>query len=679
MADIFISYARSDREKIEKLASTLEAQGWSVWWDRQIVGGAEFSEEIEKELNAAHTVIVAWSKAATTSPWVKDEASAARDQGKLVPIQLDDGAVPMGFRQYQGVDFQGWNGDAASPAYEELARAINARQTASAAQPIKEPEAPTESKAKTSAVFIAVGLALMAATFLFMSNRQSSNNTEPRTAKDTTSISETTQQAVMQSIAVLPFADMSVAGDQEYFCDGIAEEIMTALNRIDGLRVAGRTSAFSFKGKNEDLPTIGTALRVDHILEGSIRKQNNRVRVSAQLVRAEDGTTLWSESFDRNLEDIFAIQEEIADSVASELELRLAGGEPLMKFGTDDEEAYRLYLQGRKLLSLRTGDNIPNAIKYFEEAVQRDPNFARSVSALGAAYVLLTDYSQSDNENEIIEKGEAFADQAIEMDPTLVEPYAVRSVAGQLQRDFAKAGEWSKRAFEIDPDDFDTNFWTLNLLLSVGRISEAASISKHIIDIDPVSALAHLGRAQTYLYSGDYENARTLAERGRDLGHPGAYFILPLIAEHDGETERAAELRAKPYLDGILETHLDADAINILAQGIHGNETQRQTALSFIDDYINSGQSMDEILIYLTLLRAGDASRAFELIDKHTVQHELLFLWEIWMPASREARLDPGFQGFARRARMTEYWKKFGWPDRCRPLPEAGDDAFQCD
>jgi TolB-like protein len=376
LADIFISYARQDRDRIAQLGAVLEQAGWTAWWDRHMDGGAAFARAIEAELESARVVIVAWSKAALQSDWVKDEASAARDQGKLLPVSLDGAMAPLGFRQYHVLDLSAWNGEPSAPAVTDLLRSLEARLRGTTSQappaamtPATGPAtAPSRSGVKPRTMVLA-GIALVAllgvAAFLLRGDGM------PATAVQA-------QAADGKSIAVLPFADFSAARDQQWFADGLAEEILNALTRVPDLQVSARTSSFRYKDSTLDIPQIAAELGVAHVLEGSIRSTPQRIRVTAQLIRAADGFHLWSQTYDRDPADMIEIQEDIARSIAMALQTTMdpQALADMAKVGTRSVEAYQAYIRGVAIRGKSGDDVVRESYEYFEAARKLDPGFA---------------------------------------------------------------------------------------------------------------------------------------------------------------------------------------------------------------------------------------------------------------------------------------------------------------
>ena len=298
MARVFLSYAREDIEAARRLAGILADAGQTVWWDRHVHGGANFSNEIERELKDADAVIVLWSPAAIASAWVQDEAAEGRDTGRLVPAVLNGVKPPLGFRQLQCIDLSPWDKDGRSGPIDDLLAAIAKMAGAQA------PDSAPEGNAQSAPI----------------------------------------------SICVLPFVNLSDDSEQEYFSDGITEDIITDLSKISALEVVARNTAFTFKGKVIDVKEVARTMDVSHVLEGSVRKAGSRLRISAQLIAGDTGRHLWAERYDRDLTDIFAIQDEISHAIAKALELKLLPEEKkaIEHRGTSNAEAYRFYLMARQ-------------------------------------------------------------------------------------------------------------------------------------------------------------------------------------------------------------------------------------------------------------------------------------------------------------------------------------------
>ncbi len=339
-----------------------------------------------------------------------------------------------------------------------------------------------------SALLVAVGVGIGAGWFLRPA-------TEP--SRESTAVASTDPLAVVetpltspesQSIAVLAFADLSPDGDQEYFGDGIAEEILNALVRVPGLRVAGRTSSFYFKGRNEDLRSIGATLGVAHILEGSVRKQGERLRITAQLIRSDDGFHLWSATYDGTDADIFALQERIAREVTRELQVALGTGEDqrLVNTGTENPDAYALYLRATDIFNRRKAERYEEAIAAAQQALRLDPGYARAHSRLATLYFLWSVVAVPERYEALRTEAARQARSAMELDPSLAEPHAVLAMLLWADRRYADSADAMQRALEIDPNDLTALFWRASNHCLVGAIELCERELDHVLMLDPL-------------------------------------------------------------------------------------------------------------------------------------------------------------------------------------------------
>jgi adenylate cyclase len=332
------------------------------------------------------------------------------------------------------------------------------------------------------------------------------------------------------SIAVLPFVDLSPDKDQEYFSDGLTEELLNVLAKVRGLRVPARTSSFAFKGQNTDIGEIGERLHVETVLEGSVRTWESRVLITAQLIAVEDGYHLWSETYKRDLKDIFAVQEEIARSIVRTLRGELLGEAeaPQVREATADPEAYRLYLKGWHFASRFSADDYRRAIPLFEEAARRDPGFARAHASLSNVWGMLG-YLGAEPPAEALERARALAGRALELDPLLDEAYVARGRAALFSRDFEAAERDLRRALELSPA-FARAHIALGMLLSyLCRPEEAVAAIRQAAELDPLWAGALNNLASVYSSLGRNEEALACYEQALELS-PGSSPIAGNIA-----------------------------------------------------------------------------------------------------------------------------------------------------
>jgi len=319
-----------------------------------------------------------------------------------------------------------------------------------------------------------------------------------------------------KSIAVLAFENMSGDPDQEYFSDGISEELLNVLAKLPGLRVAARTSSFQFKGQHQDIASIAGALNVAHILEGSVRKSGNKLRVTAQLIKADDGFHLWSETYDRELDDIFAVQDEIAAAIGDALKVKLAlvagaAVQPTV-IKAANTAAYDAYLRGRELINRRGRENMEAAALHLERALRLDENFAPAHAQLAIATMLLTSYVISDRE-EAWQKVIPHLDRAQELEPDLAEAHAGRALLAQYANDPESSVEHARKALAANPNYIDAMRSLSAGLENLGREEEADAVQKQILVTDPLSIVGRLDYIQELLSRGRIEEAHELADQ----------------------------------------------------------------------------------------------------------------------------------------------------------------------
>lgn len=304
------------------------------------------------------------------------------------------------------------------------------------------------------------------------------------------------------SIAVLPFAHLSSDPDDEYFCDGLAEELINALARVGELKVVARTSAFSFKGKNVDAAQIGSILKVQHIVEGSVRKSGERMRITVQLINAADGYHIWSDKYDTEIHDIFDVQDEITRSVVSALKTKLLGESQEspdemaavveeLKQHASSVEAYQLYLRGKFFFNKFTTGDFYRALGCYDDALEIDPNYAPAHAALAETHVFLTEFGPV-KPLDGMPKALAAAERAISLDPMLPEAHTVLGVVlGEFEYDFAGAEKAFIRAIELSPNDVMTHEYYAGLLCQLGRFEDARKHFRRALNLDPLSPVAN--------------------------------------------------------------------------------------------------------------------------------------------------------------------------------------------
>ncbi|HEY4649451.1 MAG TPA: protein kinase [Gemmatimonadales bacterium] len=443
------------------------------------------------------------------------------------------------------------------------------------------------------------------------------------------------------SAAVLPFSDLSPGKDQEYFSDGLTDELITSLSQVKGLRVAARTSSFQFKGRNADVREVGRKLDVSAVLEGSVRRSGDHLRVTAQLSSVKDGYQLWSDSYDRKEADVFAVQEDIARSIVSALRVRLGGGTDsvLASKPTEDLEAYDLYLKGRFAWNQRTPQSLQEAARYLEQAVARDSGFTRAWAALADTYILLGPYTGL-SPKEIWPKGKAAAERALRLDPESAE--ARTSLAyGTLtyEWDWPVAEENFKRAIAAKPNYATAHHWYADLLAGRGRLDESLREMTRAHELDPLSLIIDGELAWVYYLMHRTPEAEAQVRRVLELdrNYAQSYYVGGLVELQAGRPDSAIALTRRCMELGDPGPQAWGNLANAYARaGKRGaalrmlGDLQRESAHAYVPPFAFA-------LAYAAL---GDNRRGVEWLQRGVQEKDVL------MPENfQEPLLDPLREG----------------------------------
>jgi len=556
LARIFLSYARDDADAAKQLAACISDGGHEVWWDRHLHAGSRFAAEIDKALKNSEAVVVMWSPSSIDSAWVQDEAAEGRDSGRLVPVSLAGAKPPLGFRQFQTIELGRWDGTGSPEAMDDLLEAIS--RTCGTVQ----------SEAA----------------------RSSKKAAEPQRR---------------QSVCVLPFINMSGEPEQEYFSDGITEDIITDLSKVSALSIVARNTAFAFKGQTVDVKEVAKTLGVTYVLEGSVRKAGNRVRITAQLIDGAAGDHVWADRYDRDLDDIFAIQDEISKAIVDALKIKLLPEEKkaIEQRGTNNVDAYNLYLMARQQwVSGNFGDPKRDEaiVRVCKQVTRLDPNYAEAWALMALAQAELR-FVHGKDENAL-----PAADRALELNSDLPEAHCIKARYLEEEGRADEAEKQIRIALKLNPDSWEVNREAARMLFRRGRTEQAAEYfakaasvmetdwhnplmlitccrstgdkermleaakmtlerSERAVAKDPTSGQALASGANALMILGDTERARDWSRRALLLDPDNlimSYNLACAFAQTGGATEDAISA-LRSFCEGIQTAqnirHLESD------------------------------------------------------------------------------------------------------------------------
>ena len=528
---LFLSYAHADEARATKLAKALGDAGYDVWWDALIEGGTAYAKTINEALESADIVLVLWSAASVESDWVRDEAALGRDRNRLVPLLLDRVKPPLGFRQYQFINFRSWRGRRDTPQFVALERAIAV--AAGHEAPARAARQPRISR-RTALIAGSIGgaAAIYGATFLFIDRDWLKDGDD------------------QPSIAVMPFKNLS-SDDEAYFSQGLTEEIRAALVRIEALQVAAAASSEKAGEEQEDAQSVARELGVGFLLTGSVRRSGDMLRIATELTDGETGYSLWSNTVDRKLNDIFAVQREIARMVASALSIRIATDQPAPG-GTGSIDAYEHYLKGKSLFGLARDEATDRqALAHFELAIAADPRFALARAARARTLASLASAAVEPGQlTRLYGDAIAEAQRAVELAPNLAEAHLALGYglfAGRL--DVRGARPSYDRAFQLGRGNADILLLYALYCSRAARAGEAHSAIQRALALDPINARVHRAAGSIDYAARRYEEALPPLRRALQLNPQisNAHALIAFCLTQLGRLKEArAEFAAEP-------------------------------------------------------------------------------------------------------------------------------------
>ena len=628
MPDIFLSYNREDQATARRFAEAFQADGLEVWWDATLRSGEAYDEVTENALKTAKAVVVLWSPRSVVSRWVRAEATLADRNKTLLPVMIEACDRPIMFELTQTADLTRWDGSRADKAWLEFLsdarRFVQSGVIAPSPAPATAPSAP--------------------------------------------------RQPDKLSICVLPFANMSADAEQEYFADGISEDIITDLSKVSSLFVIARNTAFTFKGKSVDVPQVASQLKVTHVLEGSVRKAGNRVRITAQLIDGASGGHVWADRFDRDLDDIFALQDEISQEIVAALKLKLLPSEKkaIQERGTANAEAFDLYLRARGLARTFSPMEIRRAIEIYRQALALDPDFAEAWSGLGNALARALVNAPETHAQTRREMDLAF-DRAIALAPDTWTTQL--SLANKLfsRRDWSGAEDAFMRALQRAPASEPSVQARFGEFLShVGRTREGIEHLRTALRAEPLSLEVSVLLQVALDSAGLIDEARAEYERSKDLaGDRGMveYFAILRMWDHEDAAGIGRQLDRLLDHDSLTPTAFEAlrevmdqpaAALVVLRRAQHDPANQDSIRLNILADWAG---------------HYGDLDLSFVLLRRALIDLTSTWYGTLWEPFFAAGWKDPRYKAILRDVGLVDYYLASGkWPDLLRPV---GDGDFE--
>ena len=683
---VFLSYASEDAAAAQRLCDALRAAGIEIWFDKsELRGGDAWDAAIRRQIKgcALFIPIISTNAHARSEGYFRFEWKLAVDRSHLMapdkpfllPVAIDDTPqaderIPERFRELQWTRLPGGETPPAFvervqrllfPAAAREAGIAAARGTGGAASGSAPPSidrsvsaAAAGSRSTLRALIWAVALIVVVALVMYYGSQWSASH---RTAQPSAGSPAPPAAAEGKSVAVLPFTDLSEKHDQEYFSDGLAEELIDTLTRVPNLRVPARTSSFSFKGKAATVSEIGRALGVTHILEGSVRKSGERLRITAQLVRADNGFHLWSRTYDRDARDIFAVQDDIARAVSEQLQSTLMGTQAAAPQQSTSPEAYTLYLQARHLVTNDTRQDLVQAETLYRQTLKLDPNYApawvglalclgRQVAqgSVGADGSGASPQWYASQHAEIV----AAANRAVALNPNLPDAYVAAAITYiQYDLNWSAAADALAKARALDPNNVEMLALYGHLTAATGQPSEAAAYFRRAMQGDPLNLLhrKYLGRALHYARR-PADSAEVLRQAiALDAHFPGLHYELgrALLVAKDAAAAGAA-FEAEP-------AESSAWRVLGLPLGYHatGDTARAKAALA---DLLAQSQG-SEFQVAEAVAFFGDRDGALEWLEKARLNHDPGVVW---------VRHDALLASIAGDPRFAAYLKRLGQP-----------------
>ena len=670
---VFLSYASQDADAAKRICEALRAAGIEVWFDQsELRGGDAWDHKIRQQIRdcALFIPIISANTQARPEGYFRLEWRLAdqrthlmgRSKAFLLPVCVDgtietEADVPDSFSAVQWTRLHA--GDTPPAFVQRVSRLLSPEQSRPPAEsgasfgaapaPRQTAISPAAPRRGQPVLLLVAAVAVIGVGYFAVDKFVLSKRRMEPVATSMTTVPPVQSMVSDKSIAVLPFVNMSSDTEQEYFSDGVTEELINALSRFSGLHVAARTSSFAFKGKNEDIRAIGKKLNVGAVLEGSVSKEGNRVRITAQLISTADGYHLWSDSYDRELKDIFEIRSQVAQTVAAALQVALQAGErqTVESKPTVDIEAYRLYLRGRHSIATYTEQGLSAGVRDLQQAISRDPGYALAYLGLAYYYVVMLDWIPG---KDALARGRAAADKALELDPTLAEAHSdLGWIRWMHDYDHEGARREFQTALKMQPRLAPAHEFYGWYLISVGETDAGLAESRRAVELDPLSPEANTVLGFNLLFARRYDEAiRQL--RSAVAVDPDYFwsheYLGRALAQKGQWAEALAELRTARALPGSFVPEIDSAIGRAYAD--KGDRAEALKVLSQLED--NRRRSfVPAYALAVVQAGLGDSDNAFRLLEESYSERGLWMSWVGVDPDLDRLRSDPRFKTLLRK------------------------------